>query len=86
MSMSWMSAILAPLLKVPWNSTQNIDEDNGIRRSDQTLPWSAGDKLALEQLLSAGRLPELHGMADRFMTAERRDHTLQASVLVNEAT
>jgi RNA polymerase sigma factor (TIGR02999 family) len=43
-----------------------------------------GDELALEELLPVV-YRELHGMARRYMTAERPDHTLQASALVNEA-
>src|SRR5690242_17921645 len=48
------------------------------------LAWSAGDELALEELLPVV-YRELHGMARRYMRPERPDHTLQASALVNEA-
>lgn len=48
------------------------------------LAWSAGDELALEQLLPVV-YRELHGMARRYMAGERPDHTLQVSALVNEA-
>jgi RNA polymerase sigma factor (TIGR02999 family) len=48
------------------------------------LAWSAGDALALEQLLPVV-YRELHRMARRYMAGERPDHTLQASALVNEA-
>ena len=48
------------------------------------LAWSEGDKLALEELLPVV-YRELHAMARRYMAAERPDHTLQASALVNEA-
>ena len=48
------------------------------------LAWSAGDELALEQLLPVV-YRELHSMARRYMAGERLDHTLQASALVNEA-
>ena len=48
------------------------------------LAWSAGDKLALEELMPIV-YGELHAIARRYMTAERPDHTLQASALVNEA-
>jgi RNA polymerase sigma factor (TIGR02999 family) len=48
------------------------------------LAWSEGDKRALEELLPVV-YQELHGMARRYMAAERSDHTLQASALVNEA-
>src|SRR6185295_11412573 len=48
------------------------------------LAWSSGDERALEELLPVV-YRELHGMARRYMAAERFDHTLQASALVNEA-
>ena len=48
------------------------------------LAWSEGDKLALEELLPLV-YRELHAIARRYMAAERPDHTLQASALVNEA-
>ena len=48
------------------------------------LAWSSGDERALEELLPVV-YRELHGMARRYMAAERPDHTLQASALVNEA-
>ena len=48
------------------------------------LAWSEGDKRALEELLPVV-YQELHAMARRYMAAERSDHTLQASALVNEA-
>src|SRR6185295_3743143 len=48
------------------------------------LAWSAGDEVALEQLLPVV-YRELHRMARRYMAGERPDHTLQASALVNEA-
>ena len=48
------------------------------------LAWSEGDKRALEELIPVV-YGELYVMARRYMTAERPDHTLQASALVNEA-
>jgi RNA polymerase sigma factor (TIGR02999 family) len=48
------------------------------------LAWSSGDERALEELLSVV-YRELLAMARRYMAAERPDHTLQASALVNEA-
>ena len=48
------------------------------------LAWGAGDEVALEQLVPVV-YRELRGMARRYMAAERPDHTLQASALVNEA-
>jgi len=47
------------------------------------LAWGAGDELALDQLLPVV-YRELHSMARGYMAAERPDHTLQASALVNE--
>jgi len=48
------------------------------------LAWSSGDERALEELLPVV-YRELLAMARRYMAAERPDHTLQASALVNEA-
>ena len=47
------------------------------------LAWGAGDELALDQLLPVV-YRELHSIARCYMAAERPDHTLQASALVNE--
>jgi len=47
------------------------------------LAWGAGDELALDQLLPVV-YRELHSIARGYMAAERPDHTLQASALVNE--
>jgi RNA polymerase sigma factor (TIGR02999 family) len=47
------------------------------------LAWGAGDEQALDQLLPVV-YQELHSMARGYMAAERPDHTLQASALVNE--
>jgi RNA polymerase sigma factor (TIGR02999 family) len=46
--------------------------------------WAAGDAAATDQLLTAV-YNELHRLARRSMNGERRDHTLQATALVNEA-
>jgi RNA polymerase sigma factor (TIGR02999 family) len=48
------------------------------------LAWGKGDEVALEQLVPVV-YRELRRMARRYMAAERPDHTLQASALVNEA-
>jgi RNA polymerase sigma factor (TIGR02999 family) len=48
------------------------------------LAWGEGDEVALEQLVPVV-YRELRRMARRYMAAERPDHTLQASALVNEA-
>jgi RNA polymerase sigma factor (TIGR02999 family) len=48
------------------------------------LAWSQGEKTALEKLTPL-IYEELHRLARRYMSRERRDHTLQATALVNEA-
>jgi RNA polymerase sigma factor (TIGR02999 family) len=48
------------------------------------LAWGAGDEVALERLVPVV-YRELRRMARRYMAAERPNHTLQASALVNEA-
>jgi RNA polymerase sigma-70 factor, ECF subfamily len=46
--------------------------------------WSSGDQSALAKLMPLV-YPQLRREAGRFMARERRDHTLQATALVNEA-
>src|SRR5262245_43421842 len=46
--------------------------------------WSQGDGSAFERLVPL-IYEELHRLARRYMRQERRDHTLQATSLVNEA-
>lgn len=46
--------------------------------------WRSGDKQALDQLFSLV-YASLKDIADRHMRKERSDHTLQATVLINEA-
>jgi RNA polymerase sigma factor (TIGR02999 family) len=46
--------------------------------------WSEGDASALDKLLPLIQ-DELHQLAHRYMSRERRDHTLQTTALVNEA-
>jgi RNA polymerase sigma factor (TIGR02999 family) len=46
--------------------------------------WSQGDGSAFERLVPLV-YEELHRLARRYMRQERRDHTLQATSLVNEA-
>ena len=48
------------------------------------LEWGRGDEGALERLIPLVHR-ELHGIARRCMAGERAGHTLQATVLVNEA-
>jgi RNA polymerase sigma-70 factor (ECF subfamily) len=46
--------------------------------------WSEGDRSALERLLPLIE-DELHRLAHRYMSRERKDHPLQTTALVNEA-
>jgi RNA polymerase sigma factor (TIGR02999 family) len=46
--------------------------------------WSHGDRSALNRLLPLVE-GELHRMAHRYMSNERKDHTLQTTALLNEA-
>jgi len=46
--------------------------------------WGAGDR-SVENRLFALVLPDLHKLARRLMRGERRDHSLQATELLNEA-
>jgi RNA polymerase sigma factor (TIGR02999 family) len=48
------------------------------------VAWSDGDARALEELTPLV-YKELYRLAKRYMAGERRDHTLQATALVNEA-
>jgi RNA polymerase sigma factor (TIGR02999 family) len=46
--------------------------------------WQAGSAPALERLIPLV-YDELHTLASRYLSRERRDHTLQTTALVNEA-
>jgi len=46
--------------------------------------WSGGDRAALDRLMPLV-YSELRRLADRHLSRERREHTLQATALVNEA-
>jgi RNA polymerase sigma-70 factor (ECF subfamily) len=46
--------------------------------------WRTGDTGALERLIPLVHR-ELHTLASRYLSRERRDHTLQTTALVNEA-
>jgi RNA polymerase sigma factor (TIGR02999 family) len=48
------------------------------------VAWSEGDESAYEKLVPLV-YAELHRLAHRFMSGERRDHTIQTTALVNEA-
>ena len=52
--------------------------------TDLLTAWGEGDQAALQKLVPLVHA-ELHRLARRQMTRERRDHTLQTSALVNEA-
>ena len=45
--------------------------------------WSDGNRAALEDLMPLV-YEELHKQAARFLSRERRDHTLQATALIHE--
>lgn len=62
-------------------------DDGTNRASDITVllkDWSEGRRHVLDRLFSLV-YEELHRMAQARMVRERRDHTLQATALVNEA-
>jgi RNA polymerase sigma factor (TIGR02999 family) len=48
------------------------------------VAWGRGDRDAFDRLLPQLQ-QELHGIADRYMAAERPGHDLQATALINEA-
>jgi len=48
------------------------------------ISWRRGDPAALDQLMPIV-YDELHRLAERYMSRERPDHTLQATALVHEA-
>ncbi len=52
--------------------------------TDLLLKWAQGDESALQRLIPLVHR-ELHRIAQRYMAGERAGHTLQATVLVNEA-
>ena len=57
---------------------------NSTRVTGLLLQWGRGDEGALERLIPLVHR-ELHGIARRCMAGERAGHSLQATVLVNEA-
>jgi RNA polymerase sigma-70 factor (ECF subfamily) len=62
-----------------------ISEDGNPQKLTELLvAWSEGDQAALEELTPVV-YKELHRLARHYMAAERPDHTLQATALVNEA-
>jgi RNA polymerase sigma factor (TIGR02999 family) len=59
-----------------------MDSDRPITRLLQQ--WQGGDAQALDRLIPLV-YDELHTLASRYLSRERRDHTLQTTALVNEA-
>jgi RNA polymerase sigma factor (TIGR02999 family) len=59
-----------------------MDSDRPITRLLQE--WQGGDAHALERLIPLV-YDELQKLASRYLSRERRDHTLQTTALVNEA-
>jgi RNA polymerase sigma factor (TIGR02999 family) len=59
-----------------------MDSDTPITRLLQE--WQDGNGQALERLVPLV-YDELHTLASRYLSRERRDHTLQTTALVNEA-
>src|ERR1700741_3017147 len=58
--------------------TSSTHEVTGLLRA-----WSAGDQGALQKLTPLVYV-QLHRIAQRYMAAERSDHTLQATALIHE--
>ena len=54
------------------------------RPTELLIAWTRGEPSAFDQLVPLVH-DELRRLAQRYMVRERRDHTLQASALVNEA-
>jgi RNA polymerase sigma factor (TIGR02999 family) len=59
-----------------------MDSDRPITRLLQE--WQGGDAQALDRLIPLV-YDELHTLASRYLSRERRDHTLQTTALLNEA-
>lgn len=58
--------------------------DNAQQFTQLLHQWGAGDKASLDELMPAV-YAELRKLAGRYLYSERRDHTLGATALVNEA-
>ena len=74
-----------------WENFKRVEKglERGIpahptRVTGLLLKWGRGDEGALEQLIPLVHR-ELHQIAQRCMAGERAGHSLQATVLVNEA-
>jgi RNA polymerase sigma-70 factor (ECF subfamily) len=60
------------------------DETDGTDVTRLLQEWQDGNTEALERLMPLV-YKELHTLASRYLSRERRDHTLQPTALVNEA-
>lgn len=58
--------------------------DESVRIEGLLQQWAQGDRDALDELAPAV-YPKLRRLAHRYLRAERADHTLQSTALVNEA-
>src|SRR5689334_7549795 len=65
-----------------WKTVMSTNSDCGP--TELLRAWGEGDGSALDRLVPLV-YEELHRLARRYMRQERRDHTLQATSLVNEA-
>lgn len=61
-----------------------MEEDKNQEVTELLQQWSGGDEAALEVLAPIVH-EELYRIAKRYMSRERRGHTLQTTALVNEA-
>jgi len=61
-----------------------LPNPQGVQVTELLLAWGQGDDAALDRLIPAVH-QELRRLARRQMRGERKDHTLQATALVNEA-
>ena len=66
------------------NETDKHEPEASQQVTGLLAAWRAGDPSALDKLLPIVEA-ELHRLAHRYMSNERRDHTLQTTALVNEA-
>jgi RNA polymerase sigma-70 factor, ECF subfamily len=61
-----------------------MSPESSTNVTEMLLEWRGGNEQALEQLMPLV-YDELRRLAGRYMRSERREHTLQATALVNEA-
>jgi RNA polymerase sigma-70 factor, ECF subfamily len=65
-------------------SPVSMSEDSGKPITRLLREWQGGSAQALEQLMPLV-YGELHSLAGRYLSRERRGHTLQTTALINEA-